>query len=84
MVKLINMIVKETHPGYCFSRKYLDLSDSEKERVKEICEELRTIFDADSVGFISPEEKSLLVPKCDYVIKIYNGVNIGYKLDGGL
>ena len=73
------MIVKETHPGMVFSRKYLDLSDSEKERIKEICEELRSIFNADSVGFIMPEHT--LGNKNDYEIKIYRGDNIGYTFD---
>lgn len=69
------MIVKEAR----FSRKYLDLSDSEKERIKEICEELRLIFNADGVGFISPE--STIGNKCDYEIKIYHGDAIGYRFD---
>lgn len=69
------MIVKEAR----FSRKYLDLSDSEKERIKEICEELRSIFNADSVGFISPE--FTIGNKCDYEIKIYRGDTVGYRFD---
>lgn len=75
------MIVKEVKPGYIFTREYFDLSDSEKERIKEICEELRLIFNADSVGFVTTP-KSTLSPKNNYEIKIYNGDNIGYMLDG--
>ena len=71
------MIIKETRPGKFNSRKYLDLSDSEKERVKEICEELRSIFRADSVGFIA---EPTLSSKRDYVIKIYNGETIGHEI----
>lgn len=74
------MIVKEVKPGYIFTRKYFDLSDSEKERIKEICEELRLIFNADSVGIVQPD--LTLSPKNNYEIKIYNGDNIGYMLDG--
>lgn len=51
------MIIKETHPGRVNSRKYLDLSDSEKERVKEICEELRSIFRANSKRINELEDK---------------------------
>ncbi len=74
------MIVKEVKPEYIFTRKYLALSDSEKERIKEICEELRLIFNADSVGFVQPN--LTLSAKNNYEIKIYNGDNIGYMLDG--
>lgn len=70
------MIVKETHPGMIYSRKYFDLSDSEKERIQEICDELRSIFNADSVGFIAPE--LTLGNKRDYEIKIYRGDSIGH------
>ena len=71
------MIIKETRPDYIFSRKYFDLSDSEKERLKEIFEELRIIFNADSVGFVQPD--LTLSSKNNYEIKIYNGDNIGYE-----
>ena len=71
------MIIKETRPGRVNSRKYLDLSDSEKERIKEICDELRSIFRADSVGFIA---EPTLSSKRDYIIKIYNGETIGYEV----
>lgn len=70
------MIVKETHPGYIHTPRYFNLSDSEKERIKEICEELKLIFNADSVGFVQPE--LTLSHKNNYEIKIYNGDNIGY------
>ena len=73
------MIIKETRPGYIHTRKYFDLSDSEKERIKEIFEELRLIFNADSIGLIAPDPA--LGPKCDYKFKIYNGDSIGYMLD---
>ena len=72
------MIVKETRPGYIHTRKYLDLSDSERERIKEIFEELRLIFNADSIGLI---DSPSLSPKRDYEFKIYNGDTIGYMLD---
>lgn len=71
------MIIKERKPDYIYTRRYFDLSDSEKERIKEIFEELRSIFNADSIGFIEPEHT--LSPKCDYEFKIYSGDNIGYE-----
>ena len=71
------MIVKETRPDYIFTRKYFDLSDSERERIKGILEELRLIFNADSVGFIAPNPT--MSPKCDYEFKIYSGDTIGYE-----
>lgn len=74
------MIVKETQPGYIFSRKYLGLSDDEQVRLKEICAELRVIFNADSVDFVQPN--FTLSSKNNYEIKIYNGDIIGYMLDG--
>jgi len=77
------MIVKETNPNSTWSHKYLDLSDSEKVRVKEIFEELRSIFNADSIDFI-PGNAILglgcLGRKCDYELKIYNGDTIGYHV----
>lgn len=71
------MIVKEKYPGYIHTPKYFDLSDSEKERIKEICEELRLIFNADSVGI--PQPDLTLSSKTNYEIKIYNGDMIGYE-----
>lgn len=66
------MIAKESKH---FARKYSDLSDSEKERIKkfkEICEELISIFNASCIGIVQPKFP-LISPKRDYVFKIYNG-----------
>ena len=83
------MIVKETYPRYIYTRKwteccsythkYLDLSDSEKVRVKEILEELKSIFNADNIDIVSIGGP--VAPKCDYQIKIYNGDTINYILE---
>lgn len=71
------MIVKEKYPGYINTPRYFDLSDSEKERIKEIYEELRLIFNADSVGI--PQPDLTLGSKNNYEIKIYGGDTIGYE-----
>lgn len=83
------MIVKETDPKYIYTRKYsdcysythkyLDLSDSEKVRVKEILEELRSIFNATHIGIVQP--KIPVGRKRNYIIKLYNGDIVGYMLE---
>jgi hypothetical protein len=73
------MIVKETNPNSTWSHKYLDLSDSEKVRVKEIFEELRSIFNATHIGIVQP--KILVGRKRNYIIKLYNGDIVGYMLE---
>lgn len=60
--------------------KYFDLSDEEKIRLKEICDELKSIYNADSVDIVV--FKPPLSPKCDYEIRIHNGDAIGYIFDG--
>jgi len=70
------MIIKETIPGFSYkfgNRCYYDFSDEEKQRVKEILEELKDIFKAESVGL---RQKTLYGDpgaKNDWVIEI-NGV----------
>lgn len=52
------MIVRDTLPDTPCSplnQKYLDLSQEEKEEVKQIIERLGVIFGADSVGFRQTE-----------------------------
>lgn len=73
------MQVMNTHPGTIYGRSYFDLSEEEKERLQEILNELRDIFNADSVGLVNPEVT--IGPKCDYTIRIYNGDTIGHCLD---
>lgn len=73
------MQIMNTHPGTVYGRSYFDLSEEEKERLQQILDELRVIFDADSAGLVNPEFTK--GPKCDYTIRIYNGANIGYFLN---
>ena len=74
------MIVKErqetpTSPTV----KYFDLSDEEKIRFKEICEELKSIFNADNIDVAAIKEPPVGIrPKCDYEIRIHNGDSIYY------
>ena len=70
------MIIKETDPNMIFTRHIQELSEEEKIRVQEICDELREIFNADSVGFLEPIPT--LNSKTDYTIRIYNGDTIGH------
>lgn len=62
--------------------KYFDLSDEEKTRLKEICEELKLIFNADNIDIVAL--KPPIGPKCDYEIRIHNGDAIDYIFDGEL
>lgn len=74
------MIAKESKH---FARKYSDLSDSEKERIKkfkEICEELISIFNADNINIVS-KGCPPVAPKCDYEIRIYNGDTVNYMFN---
>ena len=68
------MIAKETPTNSTL--KYFDLSDEEKTRLKEILEELKTIFNADSIDVVAL--RSPICPKCDYEIRIHNGDSINY------
>ena len=44
------MIQVHTNPGQLSDKVYYDFSDEERIRIQEICEELKEIFMADSVG----------------------------------
>ena len=70
------MIITETEPGFYGTARYFELSEIEQNRVYELLNELKEIFNAEGVGFI-PE--MTMKPKTDYTIKIYNGDNIGYR-----
>lgn len=70
------MTVKETKPGQIGTAHYYDLSDEERDRVKSILEELRIIFEAESVGFEAGE--ATISPTRDYTIRIFEGKTIGH------
>ena len=70
------MIIRETKPNMKFTRHIQELSEEETKRVQEICDELREIFNADSVGFVAPE--LTVSNKTDYTIRIYNADTINY------
>ena len=70
------MIIKETDPNMIYTRHIQELSEEERIRVQEICDELQKIFNADSVGFLTPE--LTLNNKTDYTIRIYNADTIGH------
>jgi diaminopimelate epimerase len=70
------MVIRETKPNRMFTRHIQELSEEETKRVQEICDELREIFNADSVGFVAPELTAS--NKTDYTIRIYNGDTINY------
>ena len=71
------MIAKETPTNSAL--KYFDLSDEERTRFKEILEELKTIFNADSIDVAAIKEPPVGIrPKCDYEIRIHNGDSINY------
>ena len=70
------MIIKETKPNMIHTRHIQELSKEERIRVQEICDELREIFNADSVGFLAPEPT--ISNKTNYTIRIYNGDTIGH------
>lgn len=74
------MIIKEIIPGTSYkfgNRTYYDFSEEEKQRVKEILEELKNIFQAESVGLrqktlcANPESKN------DWIIEINSVPNTG-------
>ena len=71
------MIIKETNPNMTYTRRIQELSEDERIRVQEICNELREIFNADSVGLI-PEHGMTVSNKTNYTIKLYNADTIGY------
>jgi hypothetical protein len=70
------MIIKETDPNMVYTRHIQELSEEERVRVQEICDELREIFNADSVSFFGSEPT--VSKKTDYFIKIYNADTLGY------
>ena len=70
------MIIKETYPNMIYTRHIQELSEEEKIRVQEICDELREIFNADSVGLLAPD--LTIGNKTNYTIRIYNGDTIGH------
>lgn len=57
------------------TRTIVELSDDEQKRLKDILEELKALFNANSIGLISENTVS---NKTDYTIRIYNGDNIGF------
>ena len=61
------MIQVHTAPNMIYNRVAYDFSDEERQRIKEICEELREIFMAESVGFSKAE--------------ISNGMPVNYQID---
>ncbi len=63
------MVEIHTNPGMVNDRVALDFSAEEIKRIKGICEELRTIFRADSVGITGFTQVSAGMP-LDYQIKI--------------
>lgn len=60
------MIVQHTAPGTINDRTALGFSNEEIERVKEICEELKEIFNANSVALHG---------------EISNGLPVNYTID---
>ncbi|MBR6289327.1 MAG: hypothetical protein IKR19_08330 [Acholeplasmatales bacterium] len=70
------MIIKETDPNMIYTRHIQELSEEERIRVQEICDELRKIFNADSVGFLTPD--LTIGNKTNYTIRIYNADTIGH------
>lgn len=70
------MIIKETDPNMIYTRHIQELSEEEKVRLNEILDELRIMFNADSVGFI--DYHPTINNKSDYCIKIYNADTIGH------
>lgn len=61
------MVLVHTNPNNVNDRVALDFSDEEIQRIKEICEELREIFMAESVGISKSE--------------ISNGLPVSYQID---
>ena len=55
------MIVDHTRPGMANDRIALVFSDKEKQRIQEICEELKEIFMAKSVGLYGEVSENLPV-----------------------
>lgn len=71
------MIVDHTSPGTVNDRTALVFSNEEKQRIQEICEELKEIFMAQSVGLYG--EMSINIP-VNYRIDIV-GCPIPYKYE---
>ena len=61
------MIQVHTAPNMVDDRVALDFSDEEKQRIQEICKELKEIFMAESVGLSKAE--------------ISNGLLVSYQID---
>ena len=61
------MIQIHTAPNMVYDRVAYDFSDEERQRIQEICEELKEIFMAESVGFSKAE--------------ISNGLPVNYQID---
>lgn len=62
------MVQIHTHEGFYDDRVAWDFSEEEKNRIKEIMEELRIIFQAESVGMTMPP--MALTQNLDYTIAI--------------
>ena len=73
------MILRETDPGMIYTRRIQELSDIDKTRLKEICEELKVIFNAESVEFEMPEPT--VSSKTNYTLRIFGGDTIGYIVE---
>ena len=73
------MIFRETDPGMVYSRHIQELSDIDKSRLREICEELKAIFNAESVAFECPEMTAS--SRTNYTLRIFGGNTIGHIID---
>lgn len=67
------MTIYDSDPGMCYGTMTKMLSKEDKERIKQILDELREIFDCESIGMYV---ENMSLHGCDYVIKMYNS-NIG-------
>ena len=77
------MIIKETMPGTSYkfgNRSYYDFSEEEKQRVKEILEELKDIFHAESVGLRQKTLCGNSESKNDWIIEINSVPNTGIPI----
>ena len=70
------MIVAHTAPHMAYDTKTFDFSDEEKQRVKEILDELRDIFMAESVSLEIPASVS---SKVNCTININGAPNPGFQ-----
>ena len=68
------MYIHDTNPDtYCYGTRTKLLSDQDKERVKVILEELKSIYECDSVSM--HPENIRFSGGCDYVIRLNNSTN---------